>query len=316
VEAASGSLSLRFPGVLRAKDHAALAFSVSGRLESRSVELGDRVRAGQEVARLNTREQFNAKETAAGTVAEIRARLAQAESERQRVERLAGAGAATAEELEAVQAGAAATGASLQASESRLLEAQRRLKEGTLRAPFAGTVSAVYLDAGEYAASGKAVVEISGDGALELEVGVPEGLVAELVPGVAVEIRLPLLDGVVTQGLLRSKGQAATGSASLFPVLIDVPRSADLAAGMTAEAVLERSYRAAVTVPLAAIINPGGTAPAVFRLADSRAQKVPVTVEQVLGERVLVHGALTVGDVLVVRGNAGLLDGETVEVLP
>jgi RND family efflux transporter MFP subunit len=307
--------AVRFAGVTRAMDRAALSFTVGARLATRPVDIGDRVRSGQVLARLDARELQNAADSAAAALAETEARLAQVERDRQRVQRLAASRAATTEEVEQVTAAAAALASARDAAMARAKEARRLLAEATLVAPFAGTVTAVHLEPEEMATPGRPVVEVSGDGAVEVQVGVPESLLRHLREGEAVTVELPLAERHSVQGEIRSLGRAAVGAGQLFPVLLSLEAAPGLVAGMTAEVLLTVRSSEALTVPLEAVINPGGRSPAVFRLEDGHAHKVAVTIEALSGERVAVQGSLRAGDEVVVTGQGALLDGEAVEVL-
>jgi membrane fusion protein, multidrug efflux system len=319
VEADTQARTVRFAGVTRAKDRAALAFTVGARLAARPVEIGDPVRAGQVLARLDARELQNATDSAAAALAEIETRLAQVERDRSRVEQLAASRAATTEEVEQVTATAAALAAARDAAATRLKESRRLLHEAVLTAPFAGTVTAVHLEPGEMVTPGRPVVEVSGDGAVEVQVGVPESLLSRLQEGQKVTVELPFARGRILTGTLHSLGRATTGPGQLFPVLLALEDSTGVAAGMTAEVLFEvgggEKGSETVTVPLEAVINPGGRQPTVFRLEDGHAHRIEVGIEALSGERVAVRGALQVGDEVVITGQGALLDGEAVEVL-
>ncbi len=317
VTADAGGSNLRFPGVLRSRERASLAFPLSGRLVARPADVGDRVRKGEELARLEELERENAVDTAAGALAEVEARRAQLAQELARVERLAAAGAATPEELEQARAAVAALAAGVTSAAARHRETQRLRTEVVLRAPFAGTVSRVLAEPGEHLGQGEVVFEVSGDGGLEVEVGVPEDLIVHLDEGQEVAVELPLSGGLGARGTLSSVGRVAAGPARLFPVLVALTGDQPgLAAGMTAEVTLATRATDQLTVPLGAVLNPGGGQPAVFRLQGGQVEKVSVEVERLVGALVVVRGLLVAGDQVVVRGISGLRDGETVEVVP
>jgi multidrug efflux pump subunit AcrA (membrane-fusion protein) len=96
-------------------------------------------------------------------------------------------------------------------------------------------------------------------------------------------------------------------------VRVALPPRADLVPGTTAEVLLERSPRGALSVPLTAVLNPGGERPQVFVVRDGSAHAVAVVVASLVGERVTVEGGLTVGDRVVVAGVSRLVDGDAVE---
>ena len=144
VERIEAGREARLPGVTRAARRAALAFTIPARVAVRPVEVGDRVRAGQLLARLDGEEYLLAERSSRAALAELEVRLAQARRDEARVASLAAARAATAEELEQARAAAGATQAAHDAARARLDNAARLARESELRAPFAGTVTAVH----------------------------------------------------------------------------------------------------------------------------------------------------------------------------
>ncbi len=353
VEAARDQRELRFSGTARAAQRARLAFSTSGRVIARPVEIGERVSRGQLLAQLTDRELKNALATARASLAELAARRAQSERDHARAEQLAAAKAATGEELERTAAAVDALTAAEEAAAARLEEAQRRLDETSLEAPFDGTVTDVYFEPGEYARAGAPVITLSGDGEVEVEVEVPESVVPHVAIGDEVDLVLPVFSrdpfgasgagrhaGRTLAGRVKSVGRTAAGPGRLFPVVATFAAAgapaagaptagapaagAPVPAGATVELVLRLTSDRALALPIEAVVNPGGRRPAVFRLAEAdgderRVEKVAIEVGSLLSEpdgdvRVIVRGDLAAGDLVVTGGQRGLLDGETVEV--
>jgi len=310
-----GATFLRWGGIVRAADRAMLSFPVGARLAERKVEIGDRVERGQVLARLDTRQLDNGRAVAAASRLEAEAALAQAERDEARVRQLAGRKAATPQELEQVQTAVEARRAALAAAEAGEQEAARRLVDGTLRAPFDGSITGVLADAGETLSPGDPVYEISGEGSVEVEVKLPEAVLSGVREGAAVRVLVPLAGDADVAGTVRRVGRAGT-SEGLFPVLIDVagevggPR---LLPGVGVEVELPGPTRSEVTVPLAAVLNPGANEPHVFRVENGRVVRVVVDVLSLLGERVAVRGELAPGDSVVVTGHTSLLNGDAVE---
>ncbi len=314
VSAVSAERSVRFSGVTRAAARAELAFTLNGRLLARPVEVGQAVASGDLVGRIDDTEMRLAVAVAEAGLADSEARWNQADSERRRVESLFAAEAATSDELERAAADADAWNAARDAAAAHLRDARRLLSETTLRAPFAGVVTEARYQPGEIVTAGRPVVVLSGSGAVETEVGVPESLVLDLATGDRVTVDLPLA-GITTQGTLQRVGQAASAGGGLFPVLVALDPSAGLLPGMTAEVQLALMARQTLTVPLAAVLNPGGGRPRVFRLVGDRVEAVDVEVSKLIGDRVAVEADLMPGDEVVIAGNTSLIDGDRVEVL-
>lgn len=318
VESAVEHRQLRFSGVTRAVRRARLSFSTGGRLIDRPAVAGLVVKKGEVLARLDQRKLSNGVARAKGSLAELAARRAQSERDLERAQQLAAAKAATDEEVERSRAGVEALMAAEEAAEAQLRETERQLGETVLRAPFAGTITETLYEPGEFAEVGRPVVVLSGDGEIELSVEVPESVMPHVQVGQEVLLDLPVI-GRQVPGTIKSVARTALGSGRLFPILVDIPMTPGLAAGSTAELILELSTDNALTVPVEAVVNPGGYQPSIFRLVSNAAamqvEKVEIEVGSLLGDRVTVSGALQVGDRVVVGGQRGLLDGETVEIL-
>ena len=306
---------LRFSGSLRAAKRAVLAFTVDGRLMKRTVEVGDLVKAGQVLAKLDDSQMVHSKASAKASLAELTAQYEQVQRDLTRVKQLAAEDAATTEELEQISANADALYASLQAAKARLNDANRLLKETTIKAPYDAVVNEVYMEPGEFASPGKSIVGLSGTGQLELEVEVPESIIGSLKPQQTVQVEMPLAKRDAVSGTVKSVGLTSGRRGRLFPLVITLKSVEGLFAGMTAELVLEVKDEGRTSVPIPGVINPGGSRPSVFRVRNSVAERIEIEVGRLLGDRVTVQGALAVGDEIVIGGQTSLIDGDTVEVV-
>lgn len=317
VEAAEDRRQLTFSGVTRAARRARLGLPIGGRLVARPVEVGDQVRAGQILARLDDRELTNAVTSARGALEELEARQSQKERDFERVRQLREAKAATEEELEQTASSVEALRSSIMSATARLKESERLMDETRLAAPFSGVITEVLYEPGEMVVAGSQIVALSGSGAMELEVEIPESVIPEVVKGDAAAVFLPAL-GKSVGGKIKSLGLAAAGPGRLFPVTVALPETSSLAPGMTAELTLRLAAATSLALPVEAVINPGGQSPAVFLVRQDgnghRVHKLKVEVGSLLDHRVLVQGELAAGDRVVVGGQRGLLDGEAVEV--
>ena len=260
VEAAQDRREMRFSGTTRATHRARLSFSVGGRLATRPAEVGARVQPGQLLAKLDDLKLSNGLATARATLAELSARRTQSERDYTRVSRLAAAGAATSEELEQTSAAVDALRAGEEAAQARLQEAQRQVAETRLVAPFAGTVTEVHFEPGEFARVGTPVVTIAGADEVEIEVEVPESVISRIATGDDAQIRFPVLGDATVVGRIKSVGRTAAGPGRLFPVVASLEAD-HMVVGATAELVLELANDHAMTLPVEAVVNPGGHRP-------------------------------------------------------
>lgn len=303
---------MRYSGLTRAVQRAALSFTAGGRLVELRARLGRRVAEGELLARLDERPLENGVLEADAAAARAQIRWRQARSELERTERLHLVGARAARELEDARANQQAARIQLRAAQTQLAEAERRLEEAALRAPFSGTVSEVLLQPGEYAGSGSPVVVLSGDSGLEVLFHVPEPTAGEVRLGEPVEVYFPVSKLGPLSASVSSITYVGLEGGGLFPVVAQFREEDGVMAGMAVEIALHGGAKASLLVPVEAIVNPTGRESAVFRVRRGRAQKIRVDVLRLVGDQVAVAGAIKGGDQVIVSGHGVLLDGDPV----
>lgn len=307
-------IPLRFSGIVRATQRATLTFQVSGTLKERAVELGQRVAAGDLLARVYNPALAPARDSARAKLQELNTRYEQAKREWDRSSRLHERGVVSEQSLEQIAARRDSLRASVATAEAALAEATQLLDESALRAPFAGRVEAVLVEPDEFVAAGQPVMRLSSPQGREVEVRVPAYLLDHValsqdltVWSVQDRSRPPQTGSVV------EIAQAGAVRGELHPVLVSLPVDT-LEPGEPVEVGITPIRISATTVPLLSVIRTAeGTG--VFRVRGGEARRVPVTVERVIGERVVVRAeALVPGDQVVYAGMTRLTDGDTVEV--
>ncbi|RBP76363.1 efflux RND transporter periplasmic adaptor subunit [Marinobacter nauticus] len=307
-------IPLRFSGIVRAAQRATLTFQVSGTLKERPVELGQTVKPGDVLARLYNPALEPARDSAAARLDELRTQFEQAQREWERSSRLHQRGVVSEQTLEQIAARRDSLRASMATAEASLAEATRLLEESVLKAPFAGQVEALLVERDEFVAAGQPVMRLSSPLGREVEVRVP----AHLLGHVRIGQELPVWlvqdrNREPATGTVVEIAQGSSIRGELHPVLVSLPPNS-LSSGEPVEVGIAPVRESAITVPLLAVVR-DSTGTSVFRVQDQVAQRVPVEVDRVIGERVMVHpGALSPGDQVVYAGMTRLVDGDTVEV--
>jgi RND family efflux transporter MFP subunit len=304
--------NITLSGITRASRRAVLAFTVSARLSSRPVDVGDTVGKGDLVALLDVRQFDNAVASARARSAELAAQYRQAERDRKRFAQLRIENVVPVGEYERVSATADRLKAALSAADAGLQEAKRARSEAELRAPFSGTITAVRLEPGEWAMPGLPVVELSGDRDVEVEVDVPENVIGYLSEGSRVDVTLPFAGSRQLAGRVDAVARAALSSGRLFPLVVALDASENVIPGMTAEVTLTVPTEPRLLVPVDAVVNPGASRPSVFVVVEDVVREIPVRLGMFAGTDIVVSGGLSAGDRVVVSGHTALADGKTV----
>src|SRR5690554_903688 len=305
---------LRFSGIVRATQRATLTFQVSGMLRSRPVELGQTVEAGDVLARVYNPALEPARDSAAARLDELKTQYEQAQREWERSSRLHERGVVSEQNLEQIAARRDALNASMATARAALAEATRLLDESVLKAPFAGQIEALLIEQDEFVSAGQPVIRLSSPLGREVEVRVPAHLLSHVRLGQALPVwRVQDRLREPASGTVVEIAQGSSIRGELHQVLVSVP-SDSLAAGEPVEVGITPMRESAVAVPLLSVVrDSSGTS--VYRIADARARKIPVVVDRVIGERVVLRtGALNPGDQVVYAGMTRLVDGDQVEI--
>lgn len=306
-------LTLRFSGIVRATQRATLTFQVSGTLRERAVELGQEVRAGDLLARVYSPALEPARDSARARLEELNAQYEQALREYRRSSRLRERGMVSQQALEQLAARRDSLRASVATAEASLAEASRLLEESDLRAPFDGRVEAILVENDEYVASGQPVIRLSSPRGREVEVRLPAYLLTHAFPGQGVPV-WPVHDRTrpAENGTIVEVAQASGRRGELHPVLVNLPVNT-LQPGEPVEVGITPQETADTTVPLVSVMKSLGGA-SVFRIRDGLAERVPVTVQRVIGERVVVYSDdLAADDQVIYAGMTRITHGDPVE---
>jgi RND family efflux transporter MFP subunit len=313
VQMAHTQRSARFAGVTQAKNRAVLSFAVPARVLDRQIESGSKVVRGEVLARLDDREFRNAVDLARATFSELKTQLVQVKRDLIRMERLAASDVVPVAELEKVSTRRSALESSLAAAAARLKESRRLLDEVVLRAPFSGTVTKVYIQPGEWAVPGQPAIELTGDGDIELLVQVPETMLDRVSPGQSVQVQLPFSNNRLVPGRISSIAKAALAAGRLFPLKVELANEPGVVAGLTAQLLINLSTQGVLTVPLAAVVNPGASQPYLFIYDGENVRRRTISIGSIIGDRIAVSGNLRQGDRVVISGQSQLTDGQHLE---
>jgi RND family efflux transporter MFP subunit len=163
-----------FTSVVRARVESDLAFRTGGKVVERLVETGDRVKAGQVLARLDPADYQLAVKAAADQVQAAAVDAQQAASDEARFRRLLADGSVGAADHERQKARADAAAARLDQARRQLDLARNREGYAALVAPYAGVVTAIRFERGQVVPEGQPVASLAREGDNEVVVDLPE----------------------------------------------------------------------------------------------------------------------------------------------
>lgn len=303
-----------FAGEVRAREESPLSFRVGGNLIERHVDVGDHVRRGALLAVLDAGDlQAQARAAQAQLVA-AQAELGRARADQARLAQLAGQQLVSRSALDAANAAATAAQGQVNAARANLDVARNQASYTQLRAPRDGVIAARNAEAGQVVGAGQAVFSLAADGVREVAFAVPEGVVAEVKPGLPVQVEVWSKPGQRWPGTVREIAPAADAASRTYAarVSVDAPEGA-MELGQSARVYLASNGNGALSVPLSALQRTGDAA-AVF-VVDAKTATLklqPVRLGPYGDERAPVRSGLSAGDWVVTAGGHLLRAGQKV----
>jgi len=310
-----------YAGEVRARSESRLGFRVGGKLVERPAELGQRVRAGQLLARLDAQDLALSNQAAAAAVAAARTQRDLARAELNRFKGLLDKGFVSEAEIQRRQATLDAAEASLQQALAQSAVQGNQAAYARLLADTGGVVTAVLAEPGQVVQAGAPVVALAPDGARDVVFAVPEDRLALVAPGTAARVR-PWAQGATgaeLPGTVREVAASADPATRTYQVKLALPADAALPLGATAYVRLQtpQSRQAAISLPTTAVMQSAegdrqGSRVWVYDAASSTVQPREVQVAGADGNRLVIAGGLQPGELVVATGGHVLNAGQKV----
>lgn len=318
--AATGS-TLEYAGEIKARVESRLGFRVGGKMVDRPVNVGDAVKAGQVLARLDPRDLRLSEDVARAAVASAAVNLQQAEADFKRYRDLKDQGFISGAELERRET-------TLKVAQAQLTQA--RAQSGwqgnqsaytALTADVGGVITGVDVEPGMVVAAGAPVLRLAHDGPRDVVFSVPEDKVA-LVQAIAarrgsVQVRLWSNERELLPATIREISAAADPGTRTFLVKADLGGAATSPRlGQTASVEIPTPRLAGIArVPLSALReHEGGSAVWVVDPSTMTTVARPVRVGGAEGSEAIVLAGLSAGDRVVTAGVHVLQAGQKVRL--
>ena len=327
-----------YSGVCQASTETKMSFRVSGTIRNLAVKLGDRVRTGQLIATLDPADYNIQAEQAVASQKGSEANLKSAETQLivaranyYRVEKVYENNSVPLSEFEQAKSNFETAKASFEAAQTQLLSsdkqtqsARNQVKYTRLLAPYSGIITAINAEENEIVASGNPVAVLSAEDNPEIQVGIPENIIARIKNGMKVGVTFSVLPNQRFAGTIREISYAA-GSSPTYPAIVRIDNPTDqIRPGMASNVIFDLGSTAKdqpsyLVSPVQAIgEDENGNFAFVLEKADSAAyvaRKQKVEVGALLPDGFVVKEGLKEGDMVATAGLKSLLDGMKVGLM-
>lgn len=274
----------------------------SGTLTALRVRQGQRVSAGEVVAKINSETVNSAYDIAKAT-------LQQAQDGYDRIDKVRGNGSVS--ELKIVE-----VETDLSKAQSSFNAARTALENCSLKAPFSGTVSEVSSEQGVELVPGTPVVKIMDLGRIDIMITVPESEISRIRVGDAADMTIPALSDMKVKARVTEKGINADMLSHSYTCLLAPQKSIrELLPGMVCKIEFSDSEKNSgqteenIVIP-ATVIRADADGRYVWTVNSGNVvEKTRITIGEFSGKGVIVSGGLASGDRVIVEGSQKVSTG-------
>lgn len=277
------------------------------------VNVGDKVKRGQLLARISSDTVDADLAQGNAAVAEEEAMLAEAVANADRARQLQATGLISAQQITQSLTAEQTAKARLAAARARVQSTELHLSQTRIRAPDHGVISARTATVGSIAQPGQELFRLIRQNRLEWRAEVTATELPRIQPGQMVTVELA--EGVTTQGQVRIGAPTVDPQTRIGLVYVDLPPDSPARAGTFARGVFELGEAPALTLPQSAVLLRDGFS-YVFKLEDNnQVAQTKVTVGRRVDDRVEITSGLAPNTRVVESGAGFLTDGDTVRVV-
>ncbi|MBL6708773.1 MAG: efflux RND transporter periplasmic adaptor subunit [Pseudomonadales bacterium] len=317
-----------YAGISRASRRSDLGFERGGEVALVNVDLGDRVEAGEILARLDTRAlQSSLRQTQADAALAIanqnatRAQTELAANTERRLRALRAKGHISQQafdearlEYQASKAQLAVAFAAVERAQAMVETMQVALTQASIEAPYDGVIQARHVDEGSQIGSGLPALTLVEMGQSEAHIGIPEGAVATLEIDQAYEIRWQT---VAAKGRLRTVLPEVDPSTRTATAIFSI-QDQSIPLGAVVELTLRESVIGnGFWVPIDALTAMDRGLWGLYIVDNENTiQRRLIEIVHNEGDRAFVRGLLSPGDRVVATGTQRIVPGQRVIPAP
>jgi RND family efflux transporter MFP subunit len=325
--AGNGSEVVRHPVEVTARYSTSVSFRVPGKLIERRVRLGDSVKQGQAVARLDPLDAQKQEASAKAALGAAEHRLAFAQQQLDRDKAQAQQNLIATNQLEQTQDAFTAALAARDQAAAQWVVARNSLQYNTLAVDHDGVITSENADTGQVVSAGQPIYGLAWTGATDVILDAAESELGRISIGQAATVTFPALPNHQFAARVREISPAADPQSRTYRVKLTMTEPAQaVRLGMTGDATLSPlasadgtdpdPERSTYTVPTTALFHKdNGPAVWVVGGSSSTLQLRPVKVGRYSDRSTLITAGLHEGDVVVLAGVHTVYAGQRVRPL-
>ncbi len=302
-------------GLIYSKSSPSLAVEVSGRVVEIIADVGDEVKAGDILAKIDS-EKYNLQfSQAKAEIARLSALLINQELDLKRAEKLFKDNLVSEEMMDRTKADFNALKEQMNAADAQLRNTKRLIEETNIKAPIKSEVAIKHIDAGDYVQPGMVVYELVDTKNLKLDLSFPEYLSPKLKKGLEVHITSPTNpDEVVISKIRDIKPNIDSRNKSLTTI-IDFENPGTWLPGASSRAtVVFSKFENAIVVPQISVVR-RSIGEVIYVVKGNTVKETPVKTGLRKEGYIQILEGITLNDEIVKDGAGFLTDSSIIEII-
>lgn len=280
------------------------------RVAAVNVDVGDRVKRGQELVRLADDLLIAEVASKHANVEQAQATLENAEAAYRRAQSLSQSGALSTSDLDRLRSEELAARARVAVNKADLDAAELRLRHTRVTAPDHGIISARSVNVGQVAQVGGEMLRLLRQGRVEWRAEIPEARVREIKAGQ--KVVLMTADGTRVDGKVRTVPPTIESATRAGLVYVDLPVTDVVRPGMFARGEILLELGAASMVPLGSVVIQDGYSYVFVLGEEQKVQRRRVTTGVVKDDMIEIVEGIADGERIIDKGAGFLKDGDRV----
>ncbi len=315
VEASNAQNKLSIVGEIQPRYSAVQAFRIGGKIVKRYVEIGEPVKKGQLIAKIDASDANLSVEANEAAIQAAKANLSFAKSELARQQKLLDKAFISPSALERYQTSFDTAKARLKQVSAQNAVTINQSAYTRLNADRTGVVNQIKAEPGQVVAAGEPVVTIISPQTLEVHVQVAESSIDKIELKQKVKVKLWSSDSQKTYpATVREIAPVANPVTRTYLVKITLNQiDSKMKMGMTATAIIPTSLQTLYMIPGTAVVQRGDQAIIWQVNADNTVSASPVKIAQYHENGVLISSGINQGQTIVIAGAHVLTDGQAIE---
>ncbi len=315
--------SRTFSGLAQTEKIINLSFRNSGIITELNIGLGQKVRKGQLLAKLDNVQSRLAYEQALTQVNSSKSQMNTMKLNLNRIRSLYEKGSASLSDFENAKNGFKTAQQSYQSAKRGLDIQAEHIKFGYIYAPANGIIASVSAEVDENVNPGKVIATLNAGKTMEIALGLPESIINNIAENMPVTIQFSALKNKQFKGKVKEVSPSASSSTATYPVKISILSPTNMiksgmAADVTFKFETEKQTELKKIIVPTNVVGEDSNGKFVFILKGKgdtvTVQKQKVTIGNLTTDGFEIIEGLQVGDKIATAGLQSLLNGQKVRL--